>query len=213
MRVVVGVPGDAGGCDGAEQQDDGLHNRPVDGHRVAVGARYGEGLGVQSGIACPHTFIVILCADTLALMRIPYFPLGHFSLGWAAAAALAGVMLAQFPAQAPAVIRKTVQTTDGRSIEGQVMGEGMSDLQLRTDDKKIVLLRKEGTKARVVTSQADWPTYNGDPGGNRYSKLTQIDASNVKNLGPRWMFNIRNATQIENTPLVVEGIMYVTDGE
>ncbi len=143
-------------------------------------------------------------------MRIPYFPLGHFSLGWAAAAALAGVMLAQFPAQAPAVIRKTVQTTDGRSIEGQVLGEGISDLQLRTDDKKIVLLRKEGTKARVVTSQADWPTYNGDPGGNRYSKLTQIDASNVKNLGPRWMFNIRNATQIENTPLVVEGIMYVT---
>ena len=90
------------------------------------------------------------------------------------------------------------------------MGEGMSDLQLRTDDKKIVLLRKEGAKVRVVTSQTDWPTYNGDPGGNRYSKLTQIDASNVKNLGPRWMFNITNARQIETTPLVVEGIMYLT---
>jgi alcohol dehydrogenase (cytochrome c) len=125
-------------------------------------------------------------------------------------ALVATAALAQVPAQRPPAIRKTVQTTDGRTVEGQVIGEGMSDLQLRTGDGRITLLRKEGGAFRVVTSQADWPSYNGEPGGNRYSKLTQIDASNVKNLGPRWMFNITNARQIETTPLVVDGIMYLT---
>jgi alcohol dehydrogenase (cytochrome c) len=73
-----------------------------------------------------------------------------------------------------------------------------------------VLLRKAGARFRVVTSQTDWPTYNGDPGGNRYSKLAQIDKSNVSKLAPKWIFPLPNVTTIENTPLVVEGIMYVS---
>src|ERR1700704_6592940 len=82
-------------------------------------------------------------------------------------------------AQTPAA-RRTIQTTDGQTLQGQVLSEGMSDLQLRTDDKKIRILRKaDGNRYRLVTSQTDWPTYNGDPSGNRYSKLTQIDKSNA----------------------------------
>src|ERR1700693_148178 len=72
--------------------------------------------------------------------------------------------------------RRTIQTTDGQTLQGQVLSEGMSDLQIRTDDKRIRLLRKaDGNRYRVVTSQTDWPTYHGDVSGNRYSKLTQID--------------------------------------
>ena len=124
-------------------------------------------------------------------------------------------MLGQAPTAPAPVIRKTIQTSDGKTITGQVIAEGLAGLQLRTDDKKIVLLRKDSPgseegKYRVVTSQTDWPTYNGEPGANRYSKLTQINASNVKNLGPRWMFPIPNARQVETTPLVVDGIMYLT---
>lgn len=106
--------------------------------------------------------------------------------------------------------RKTVEITDGRSLSGQVLNEGMSDLELRTDDKQIHLLRKTGDRYRSVTSQADWPTYHGDPSGNRYSKLTQIDKNNVARLAPQWIFPISNVTMIENTPLVIEGIMYVS---
>src|ERR1700687_4084617 len=85
-------------------------------------------------------------------------------------------------AQPPAA-RRTIQTTDGQTLQGQVLSEGMSDLQLRTDDKKIRLLRKaDGNRYRLVTSQTDWPSYNGDPSGNRYSKLTQIDKTNVARL-------------------------------
>ena len=32
---------------------------------------------------------------------------------------------------------------------------------------------------RPVTSETPWPTYNGDPGGNRYTTLTQIDKTTV----------------------------------
>ncbi|HEY1242909.1 MAG TPA: PQQ-binding-like beta-propeller repeat protein [Bryobacteraceae bacterium] len=110
----------------------------------------------------------------------------------------------------PAVARKTVQTTDGRTLAGQVLNEGMSDLQLRTDDKQIHLLRRSGDRYRPVTSQSDWPTYHGDPSGNRYSKLTQIDKSNVSRLAPKWIFPISNVAMVENTPLVVNGLMYVS---
>src|SRR5687767_1492237 len=123
--------------------------------------------------------------------------------------------LAQAPPDArtapPVVVRKTVQTTDGRTLEGRVLNEGLSDLQLRTDDQRIHLLRKTaGDRYRAVTSQRDWPTYHGDPGGNRYTTLTQIDKSNVARLAPRWVFPMPNVTTVENTPVVVGGIMYVS---
>jgi hypothetical protein len=45
------------------------------------------------------------------------------------------------------VVRRKVQTIDGGTIEGQVLGEGFDDLQLRTDgkdDKRVRLLRRAG---------------------------------------------------------------------
>ena len=55
--------------------------------------------------------------------------------------------------------RRTVQTTDGRTIAGLVLGEGMADLQLRSDDQRIHLLRKaDNGRYRSVTSQRDWTT-------------------------------------------------------
>ena len=92
-----------------------------------------------------------------------------------------------------------------------MLNEGMSDLQLRTDDQRIHLLRKtSGDRYRAVTSQRDWTTYHGDPGGNRYTTLTQIDKSNVARLAPRWVFPIPNVGQVETTPIVVDGIMYIS---
>ncbi len=107
-------------------------------------------------------------------------------------------------------MRRTVRTTDGRTLDGQVLGEGFDDLQLRTDDKRVHLLRRAGDRFRAVTSEADWPTYNGDPGGNRYTTLTQIDKTTVARLAPRWLFSIPDAGRLQVTPVVVGGIMYVT---
>jgi alcohol dehydrogenase (cytochrome c) len=105
--------------------------------------------------------------------------------------------------------RVTLQATDGSPIEGQLLGEGLNDLQVRTDDGRVRLLRRAGERVREVTSDADWPTYNGDPRGNRYTTATQIDKSSVSRLAMSWMFTVPGAGLLQVTPVVVGGIMYV----
>jgi PQQ-dependent dehydrogenase (methanol/ethanol family) len=53
----------------------------------------------------------------------------------------------------------------------------------------------------------DWPTYNGNLDGNRYSPLQQINASNVKSLALKWIVPMPQLG-LEATPLVVDGVMY-----
>ena len=105
---------------------------------------------------------------------------------------------------------RTFRTADGTTIEGTVLGEGFADLQVRSADGRVRLLRREGDRVREVTSGTAWPTYNGDPGGNRHTTLTQIDRTNVARLAPRWMFTFPGAGGLQGTPSVVDGIMFVT---
>jgi alcohol dehydrogenase (cytochrome c) len=55
-----------------------------------------------------------------------------------------------------------------------------------------------------------WLTYSGNYRGWRYSGLDQITRENVKGLRLAWVHQMRNA-QVEMTPLVVDGVMYVTE--
>ncbi len=108
------------------------------------------------------------------------------------------------------VVRQKVETTDGKTLDGEVRNQGFDDLQLLTDDHRVHLLRRAGDKFREVTSSTDWPGYNGDPGGNRYTTLAQITKANVARLGPKWVFTLPNAARLQVTPVVVGGIMYVS---
>ena len=72
---------------------------------------------------------------------------------------------------------------------------------------------------------ADWPSYGGDNGSQKYSTLDQVNASNVKDLVMAWSWESPdNATVADNiaqqnyravpagfkaTPIVIEGVMYV----
>ncbi len=56
----------------------------------------------------------------------------------------------------------------------------------------------------------DWPSYGLDYAETRHSKLNQISTSNVKELGLVWSYNLESKRGVESTPLVVDGIMYVT---
>src|ERR1700676_5453984 len=64
-------------------------------------------------------------------------------------------------------------------------------------------------KANSATSK-DWPTYGLDYAETRFSKLNQINADTVKNLGLTWTYNLESIRGVEATPVVVDGIMYVT---
>ena len=55
----------------------------------------------------------------------------------------------------------------------------------------------------------DWPTYHGRLDGNRHSALAQITTANVRNLSLQWIHSVRGFDN-EMTPLVLDGIMYVT---
>src|SRR3954452_21987876 len=64
---------------------------------------------------------------------------------------------------------------------------------------------------------ADWPGVGNDPGCMRYSPLDEIDRENVSRLRPAWTYHTgelegRAGKTIECTPIVVDGLMYVTTG-
>lgn len=110
----------------------------------------------------------------------------------------------------PAPARAKVALGGGRTLEGLVINRGSRDMQLLTDDLRIHLLRKDGAGYREVTSQSDWPSYHGQYSGNRYSALQQISKSNVARLAPAWIFPLVNTAPLQATPVVANGIMYVT---
>jgi glucose dehydrogenase len=59
----------------------------------------------------------------------------------------------------------------------------------------------------------NWALHNLDLAGTRYSPLDQINRSNVKSLTPRWLFQhgVIDGVSNQTTPIIVDGIMYVTD--
>lgn len=109
-------------------------------------------------------------------------------------------------------VRATVQLTDGTTVQGVVMNQSSTDMQLLSDDRRMQLLRRAGDKHRRVTSQVDWPTYHGNVNGNRFTTLDQIHKGNVARLAPRWTYSLGATSRLQVTPVVVDGVMYVTAG-
>src|SRR5690348_6048516 len=63
---------------------------------------------------------------------------------------------------------------------------------------------------KMAPAADNWPSYNGDYTGRRFSSLSQITAANVKQLQAQWVFHARNSDSLEVTPVVVNGVMFVT---
>ncbi len=61
-----------------------------------------------------------------------------------------------------------------------------------------------------ATTSKDWPTIGGDYAETRFSKLAEITATNVKDLGLVWSYDLESKRGVEATPLVVDGTMYVS---
>jgi PQQ-dependent dehydrogenase (methanol/ethanol family) len=60
-------------------------------------------------------------------------------------------------------------------------------------------------------NEGDWPSYNGDIRGNRFSPLSEINTANIAQLAPRWSWTMPGTRRaLEDTPQVIDGIMYVT---
>jgi quinoprotein glucose dehydrogenase len=73
--------------------------------------------------------------------------------------------------------------------------------------------------AQPAPRQVEWSYFGGDQGGQRHSLLADIDATNVSRLQPAWQWKhweTRLADhgttpgQFEATPLMIDGVLYVT---
>jgi alcohol dehydrogenase (cytochrome c) len=170
-----------------------------------------DGNGGELGPAIVNWLAARTDADLTTLVRegrpdkgMPGFPLADPDMR-----ALISFVRTLRPLRGAPRVRTKIELTDGRVLEGVALNQTSVDLQLLSDDHRIHLLRKSADKYRAVTSEVDWPTYHGQPGGNRYSTVDQINAGNVSRLAPVWMYNVGAASQLEVTPIVAGGIMYV----
>lgn len=194
----------------AHAQDQEAGRRPYE--NLCARCHGGDGNGGELGPGIASRLASRTDEELTALVRdgLPGSGMPGFSIADQEMHALVAFLRTLRPPRERAPVRGRVETTDGRTLEGLILNQTAVDMQLRTDDKRIHLLRKAGDRHRQVTSQADWPTYNGQPGGSRYSPLDQIDKGNVARLAPKWSFTLADASRLEVTPVVVDGIMYVT---
>ena len=68
-----------------------------------------------------------------------------------------------------------------------------------------------------VTKVGEWSSYGGDPGGSRFSPLTQINRTNVQHLKIAWIYHTGDVSDgikhprrsgFEATPIMVDGTLY-----
>jgi alcohol dehydrogenase (cytochrome c) len=64
---------------------------------------------------------------------------------------------------------------------------------------------------RATAEPANWLTYSGSYDGHRHSRLGQIHAGNVAHLKPVWVYQAREAGKIETSPIVVDGVLYISE--
>src|SRR6218665_2590809 len=90
------------------------------------------------------------------------------------------------------------------------MAQSAQDAQERA---ATAVKRVDGNFIRANAAQMktpDWPSPSLDYAETRFSKLDQVNADNVKQLGLVWSYNLESTRGVEATPLVGDGIMYVT---
>src|SRR6185312_11778248 len=78
---------------------------------------------------------------------------------------------------------------------------------------------QSGKPVPAAAADAGWPAYGGDPGGTRYSPLTQISPANVDKLQVAWIFRTGelgkgvmdwSRSAFEATPILHDGTLYFT---
>jgi alcohol dehydrogenase (cytochrome c) len=66
--------------------------------------------------------------------------------------------------------------------------------------------------AAAERDSANWLTYSGSYSGQRFSRLSQVNRTNVAALRPVWLHQLQNTQfMAEATPLVADGVMYVSE--
>src|ERR1700733_10737407 len=81
----------------------------------------------------------------------------------------------------------------------------------------VTLLAASAYGQTVGTDKGQWGSYGGDLRNYHYSPADQINASNFNNLEVAWRFKTDNLGsrpeyKLEETPLMINGVVYTTAG-
>ena len=70
-----------------------------------------------------------------------------------------------------------------------------------------------GSGSLATAQSVDWRLHNLDLYGSRYAEIDQITPENASELTPRWLFQhgVIDGVSNQTTPVIVDGVMYVTD--
>jgi len=64
---------------------------------------------------------------------------------------------------------------------------------------------------KAASEPGSWLTYSGNYQAHRFSPLTQLTPGNVAGLKPIWVYQVPEPGGVETTPLVFDGVMYLTE--
>src|SRR5579871_485904 len=74
----------------------------------------------------------------------------------------------------------------------------------------VLPLLAAGCAKRVGNDAGEWPSYGRTSNEQRFSPLTEIDEHSVSRLGLSWSYDLGTLRGLESTPIVHDGVMYVT---
>src|SRR3954471_15927216 len=63
---------------------------------------------------------------------------------------------------------------------------------------------------KAGTDASNWLSHGRDYSNQRFSPLKQINKGNVKRLAPAWTFNSGVSSTFQTTPIVADGVMYLS---
>ncbi len=76
-----------------------------------------------------------------------------------------------------------------------------------------IVIDKDSPPKASTVRMLEWPLHNFDLAGTRFTPSDQITPDNVASLKPAWLFQhgVIDGVSNQTTPIIVDGIMYVTD--
>ncbi len=105
----------------------------------------------------------------------------------------------------------TLRLADGRSLSGFLRAQSAFDATLLRNDRFHLLAREGDTyREKAIEPKDNWLTYGGSPGAGRYRATDQINRRTVDRLAVAWMFPMPHSPRLQVTPVVIDGVMYVT---
>ncbi len=99
-----------------------------------------------------------------------------------------------------ATVSEEIKEEHSQHVE-KASSQHIANVTAQVDDDRL---------ANAGEDHSNWLTYGLSYQEQRYSELTQINKENLEQLGLAWTIQLDSTRGIQSTPIVVDGIMYLT---